>query len=50
MKMNFKKIALLAILAALAIQSPLFAKNVTNGILNFENSSTPKKIALLNGN
>ena len=49
MKMNFKKIALLAILAALAIQSPLFAKNVTNGILNFENSSTPKKLALLNG-
>ena len=47
--MNFKKIALLASLAALTICSPLHAKNVMNGILSFENSSTPKKIVFLNG-
>lgn len=44
--MKFK--TLLAV-AALTICSPLFAKNVTNGILNFENSSTPKKALFLNG-
>jgi len=44
--MKFKKILALA---ALTICSPLFAKNVTNGILGFENSSTPKNTIPLNG-
>lgn len=46
--MSFKKIFVAAALA-LAIRSPLFARNVTNGAVVFENSSTPKKPIKLNG-
>ncbi len=47
--MNFKKIKALAVVTALTFCSPLFAKNVMNGVLAFENSSTPKRILYLNG-
>ena len=43
------KIKALLAFAALTICSPLFAKNVTNGIISFENSAVPKKPLLLNG-
>ena len=43
------KIKALVAAAALTICSPLFAKNVTNGILSFENSATPKNTLFLNG-
>ncbi|MBO7123571.1 MAG: hypothetical protein J6V90_09870 [Treponema sp.] len=46
--MNFRKFLVAAALA-LAIRSPLFAKNVTNGAIAFESSSTPKKPLKLNG-
>ena len=46
MKMKFKA---LLVLTALTLCSPLFAKNVTNGILSFDNSAIPKNGLYLNG-
>ncbi|MBR5096530.1 MAG: hypothetical protein IK094_05425 [Treponema sp.] len=46
--MKFKRFLVAAALA-LAIRSPLFARNVTNGTVTFESSSIPKKPLQLNG-
>lgn len=46
--MKFKKF-LLAAASLFVIQLSLFANNVTNGTINFENSATPKKPTPLDG-